>query len=1056
MEIEGRKKIMKEKLMVLSILAFAYCSDAAVPEWEDPAVNSINRLPARTYTVPLADESAALTDELEFSSPYVMSLNGEWRIRWVGDPARRPQGFETIGFDDSGWGRIDVPSCVEMRGYGAPIYTNVKYPHKNNPPKILDWESGRGDNNPVSSYRRTFSLPEGWDGRDTILRFEGVGSAFYVWVNGKFVGYAEDSKLASEFDITPFVKTRGENLIAVQVFKWCDGSYLEDQDMFRYSGIFRDVSLWSRPKGGIWDFAVRTKLSAQSQCHAARADEIPGELAVDGIDGEWSAKLYDADKRLVASAEAQGSALSVRLAKVHLWSAEKPYLYTLVITKGGDIRAKRIGFKDQRIDGNRILVNGMSVKFKGVNRHETSPENGRTVTLDEMMRDITLMKRYNVNTVRTSHYPDHRLWYDLCDRYGLYVVAEANVEGHGAGYGDKGLGLHAEWKDSIVERNVRQVLALRNSPSVTIWSMGNETKHGDNFRAAIAAVKAIDSSRPVHWERGNIDADVDSTMYPSVEWLDKRGKLGDGLIPDERMPRKAMSMKDREPTETDQTRLKPFFLCEYAHAMGNAMGNFAEYWDVFYKYDSLSGGCIWDWVDQAVWTDTPHGRSLAYGGDFDDFPNDGPFCNNGVVDAQRRVTPKLLEMAHVQRNLVVRRDKNGGFVLENRHCFTNADEFKGQWELLVDGMSVAKGEFSPPFVAPLSTALLSVAELEAAISAAPRGKEIFVNFSFSVKNAAFLVPADWVVARDQISVTSGAKFKEKTRSDKLVKAVDSKDKLEIHAGSTRAVFDKSSGTMIKLVIGGIDVFQGDGGPHLTCARAFVDNDRWMAKPFFASGLSQLRYHTESFVVEEDAVKCVVDVSGSKGCGFRYACEYRFGADGSVTMKNSVEPFGVMPELPRLGLSMRLSKVLDNVRWYGRGPHENYNDRCSSAFFGVWSSRVADLFVDYVRPQDNGYRTGARWVEFVDTKGSGVRFVQSEPIAFQALEYGWEELYFSRHLNGERRRRASLVPEDATLLNIDVRQTGLGGESCGPQPLEQYRFNPQEKMEWTLCIVRIGV
>lgn len=1034
-------KTRKMLLVAAMTAATAYCGKAAVPVWENPAINSINRLPARTYTVPLADESAAFTDELEFPSPYVMSLNGEWRFRWVGDPARRAHGFEKLGFDDSSWGVIDVPSCVEMRGYGAPIYTNNRYPHKKAPPKIRDYVSGRSDNNPVSSYRRTFTLQESWKGRETILRFEGVGSAFFVWINGRRAGYAEDSKLPSEFNITPYIREDGTNLIAVQVYKWCDGSYLEDQDMVRFSGIFRDVSLWSRPKNGMWDFEAKVKCKIENgKCQKA-------ELSVAGIEGEWTATLYDAAQKPVGTFSNKQS--SATIANARLWSAEDPYLYTLVVKKGVDIRAKRIGFRDARIVGNRILVNGMPVKFKGVNRHETSPENGRTVTLEDMMRDILLMKRYNVNTVRTAHYPDHRLWYDLCDRYGIYLVAEANVEGHGMGYGDEGLGRHAEWKDSIVERNVRQVLFYRNSPSVTIWSMGNETKHGDNFRAAIAAVKALDPTRPIHWERGNIDADMDSTMYPTVEWLDKRGKLGDGLIPDKYMPRKQLSLNNRKPVETDHTRLKPFFLCEYAHAMGNALGNFKEYWDVFYKYDSLSGGCIWDWVDQGLWKDSPRGRYLAYGGDFDDEPNSGAFCLNGVVGPERDVTPKLLEMAHVFRNLVVRRGEDGRFTLENRNCFTNADEFDGHWELVVDGEVAAKGNFVVPSVEPLLSAEIIPSGLDAAVAAAPKNKQLFVNFSFTAKETKGIVPKGWTVARDQIPLREQATAMTAVKPAKGVSHVEKGGTLEVCAGKTRAVFDKASGLMTSLSIGGTEVLQNGGGPRLTCARAFTDNDVWMVKPFFQSGLSQLHYHVERLVVDGGTIKSVVDVSGSKGCGFTHECEYIFGEDGSVTLKNKVVPYGTLPELPRLGLSMRLAKSFGNVRWYGRGPHENYIDRATSAFFGIWASDVKGLFTEYVRPQDNGYRTGARWVEFTGADGAGVRFVQSEPISFQALEYGWDELYSARHLSGERRRNTPLVPEDATLLNIDIRQTGLGGGSCGPGPLNQYRFDAAATVEWTL-------
>ena len=1057
-------------------LAFAFsCISQEVNDWENPAVNSRNRMPARTYTVPLADESAALTDALEFETPYVMSLGGEWRFRWTGDPSRRPSGFEKPDYDDSGWGVIDVPSCVEMRGYGSPIYTNVRYPFKKSPPKILDNASGRPDFNPVSSYRRTFTLPEPWRGRDTILRFEGVGSAFYVWVNGKMAGYAEDSKLPSEFDITPFVDEKGVNTLAVEVYKWCDGSYLEDQDMFRFSGIFRDVSLWSRPKGGIWDFAANAKLKIENgRCEAA-------SLSVDGIDGEWTATLYDAEGKSVATLNSQFPTFNFGQPSLPcLWSAEKPYLYTLVVRKDGDIRARRIGFKDQRVDGNRILVNGRAIKFKGVNRHETSPDNGRTVTLDEMVRDIELMKLYNVNTVRTCHYPDHRLWYDLCDRYGIYLVAEANVEGHGAGYGEQGLGLIPEWRDSIVERNVRQALFYRNSPSVTIWSMGNETRHGDCFRAAIAAVKQVDPSRPVHWERGNVDADVDSTMYPSVEWIEKRGKLGDGTISDERMPRKGMSMKGREPSETDQTRLKPFFVCEYAHAMGNAMGNFAEYWDAFYRHDSLSGGCVWDWADQGIWKytgriDPATGRReryLAYGGDFDDAPNDGPFCMNGVVDSERHVSPKLIEMAHVHRNLVVEPGTgNGGrgteLVLWNRFCFTNADEFDGFWDLLADGESFVRGTFAVPPVAPLTRGKLDIPELASALASAAADapqKEIFVNFGFAAKKASGLVPKGWVVSREQIqlsvapSVQSAvSRLKSAATNAKLSVVKDDAESLSVSCGGAFASFDKRSGALVEIRFAdGTELFDTTvdgvvGGPVLTCARAFTDNDTWMEEKFFASGLSQLKYHSLGISVEGNEVKCVVDVTGTKGCGFRHECVYAFGEDGSVEMRNKAVPYGVMPSLPRLGLTMRLPLSFENVKWYGRGPAENYVDRSSGSFVGRYAAKIRDLFVDYARPQDNGYRTDVRWVAFTDAAGLGVRFSQSEPIAFQAMEYDWEDLCFSRHRNGERRRRAPLAGQGATILNIDVRQTGLGGASCGPGPMDAYRFDSTKEVEWTLMV-----
>ena len=1057
---------------------------AEVNDWENPEVNSINRLSARTYAMPLADEQAAFSDALEPETPYKMSLNGDWRFSWVGDPARRPLDFWKADFDDADWATIDVPSCVEMRGYGSPIYTNIRYPHKDvsNPAdkdfaKILDRDSGTPDYNPVSSYRRTFAVPEAWKDRRVILRFEGVGSAFYVWVNGKKVGYAEDSKLPSEFDITEFLTA--QNTLAVQVFKWCDGSYLEDQDMFRYSGIFRDVTLWSMPKDGIWDFKVSEKLKVESgKCKEA-------SISVDGIDGEWDATLYDASRKPVATLNFKLSTFHFPLSSLpRLWSAEDPYLYTLVVKKGGDIRAKKIGFKEQRIVGNTFLVNGMPVKMKGANRHETNPENGRTVSLGDMLKDITLFKQFNINTVRTCHYPDHRLWYDLCDRYGVYVIAEANVEAHEPGYGDRGLGRFKEWDHSIVERNERNAVFYRNNPSVTMWSMGNETGHGDCFRHAIAAVKKIDPSRPVHWERGNEDADVDSSMYPSVEWVEKRGKLGN--------QKRGGAMSGESGGEgyaiSGHTAGKPFVMCEYAHAMGNAVGNLKEYWDVIYAYPALIGGCIWDWVDQAIWKDTGridpktgrHEHFLAYGGDFDDFPNDGPFCCNGIVDPLRNVSPKLVEVGHVYQNIVVERvtgngegvTGNGGtgFVLKNRHCFTDASQFDGRWTLLADGEKAGEGLFAVPSVAPLATGEFKIPELDAALATIGKDKEVFVNFEFLTKTDAPWAKKGYAVARDQLLLNEKPATEEKPDGDAVTAHDEDGDEVTIERGKTYAVFSKKTGTLKLLVMRGATIlsdFDGiSAGPRLTCARAWTDNDRWAflggswkddrTKGFEGSGLTQLHYHPGRIVVDGNVVRTKVSVDGMKSAGFEHECEWTFASDGSVTLKNKVVPFGRMPNaLLRLGLSLRLGRAYENMAWYGRGPWENYVDRKTASFVGLWRSTVTDQFVDYVRPQDCGMKCDVRWAEFTDRFGRGVKFSASEPLFVQALHYDWETLAYSRHINGQRRMHATLVPSEDVLLNLDVRQMGLGGASCGPAPMGKYLFDPKAPVEWTLKIERVG-
>ena len=1092
---------MKKLAMLAAVSALgAFAADRN--DWENPEVNSVNRLPARTYTVPLADEAAALSDALVPETPYAVSLNGDWKFKWTGDPARRPADFWEVGFDDSGWGTIDVPSCVEMRGYGIPIYTNIRYPHKDaSQPKdkdfakILDRDSGTPDYNPVSCYRRTFTVPAGWDGRRVILRFDGVAAAYYVWVNGKMVGYAEDSKLPSEFDITEFLtgftgsagldKSENpgnpvnpvQNTIAVQVFRWCDGSYLEDQDMFRFSGIFRDVTLWSMPKDGIWDFTVKTR-----PVNGYESWSLELELENGG-----SATLYDAGGKKVGDlSRLSDSSFQLQL-NPRLWSAEDPYLYTLVVRKGGDVRARKIGFKEQKVVGNTFYVNGMPVKMKGVNRHETSPDNGRTVSVEEMVKDITLFKQYNINTVRTCHYPDHHLWYDLCDRYGIYVIAEANVEGHEPGYGDRGLGRFKEWEHSIVERNERNVVFFRNNPSVTMWSLGNETGHGDCFRAARRAVNAADGTRPVHWERGNADADVDSSMYPAVEWLEKRGRLGDA--------KPGASLQGEGGGEgyaiSGHTAGKPYIMCEYAHTMGNALGNFKEYWDVIYSYPALIGGCIWDWVDQAIWKytggiDPGTGRAeryLAYGGDFDDFPNDGPFCCNGVVDPLRNISPKLVEVAHVYQNLVVERGtenvklkmENGkrgaGLVLRNRFCFTNADVFDGRWELLADGEKAAEGEFDVPAVAPLSEAELNIPAMDSALAALGEGREVFANIEFLTKSDAAWAKKGWVVARDQVLLKERGPAEEKSDdgANGLTASVEG-DEVTVERGKTYAVFSKKTGTLKMLVMKGATVLSDfDGvcaGPRLTCARAWTDNDRWMffggawsddrSKGFEGCGLTQLGYHPGKVEVDGNSVRTRVSVDGAKGAGFDHECEWTFASDGSVTLRNKVTPFGRMPQaLPRLGLSLMLDPAYENMAWYGRGPWENYVDRRTASFMGVWRSTVTEQYVDYVRPQDCGMKCDVRWVEFTNGHGRGVRFSSDEPLFVQALHYGWEDLAYSRHINGQRRMRSPLVPRREVYVNLDVRQTGLGGASCGPVPMPRYLFDPNAPVEWTVKIERIG-
>ena len=1090
---------MKRNILAAGVgLVWASCSltvSAEPNDWENTAVNSRNREPARAYSMPLADGQAALTADLEPATPFKLSLNGNWKISWCGNPALRPLDCWKTDFDDSDWFTIDVPSCVEMRGFGSPGYTNVRYPHAWDPkrdiasPTIRDRDTNKGDYNPVSSYRRTFTVPADWKDRNVFLRFDGVYSAYYVWVNGKKVGYAEDSKLPSEFNITSFLKD-GENQLAVEVYRWCDGSYLEDQDMFRFSGIYRDVTLFATPKTELNDFCVTTKFGATYQDAELRLAVKARSLDGKGGTAIVSARLYDAEFKEIAVMPAAkffvpttgalaGDTISVAVKSPRLWSCEDPYLYTLVMTLtdasgAKDVRACRVGFKEVKIVGNAILFNGKKIKFKGVNRHECNPDHGRSVTMEDMVKDVTLFKQYNINTVRTCHYPDHHSWYDLCDRYGIYVVAEANVEGHEPGYGKEGLGLHKEWFDSIMERNVRHVENYKNHAAIFLWSMGNETGHGDGFRNTMKAVRQLDPTRPIHWERGNADADVDSTMYPPVEWLDKRGKLGDS---------KNGTLKSDAGGEgfaiSGHTAGKPFFMCEYAHAMGNAIGNFQEYWEVFYAYDSLAGGCIWDWVDQGLWKYTDRvcpktgkrDRFIAYGGDWDESPNDGPFCCNGVVDPFRNVSAKLVEVGHVHRNLVVEKfnPQTGVATLWNRFGFTSADAFDGSWTLLENGRAIASGTFAVPPVAPLSRGDFTVTFPPDAFKS---DCEYFVNFSFALKADTLWAKAGFVVARDQHLVRAAApKAKDAVAGDKPVVAEDEKT-ITVVGGGTRAVFCRRSGTLAELVMNGKTVLKDlapgvVAGPQLTCERAFTDNDRWLRdgnpwgedrkQSFYASGLTQLRYHARPLKVVfpegQNAVKVVasVEVTGSKSAGFAHDAEWTFFADGTVTVKNAVAPHGTMPPaLPRLGTTWKLDKSLENIAYYGRGPRENYIDRKTGSFLGWWESTVTDQYEPYVRPQDNGYKCDVRTVRFTDDNGAGVEFSGDVPLFVQALHYGCQDLECARHRNGEKRRREKLVPREEVVLNLDLRQLGLGGASCGPRPMQKYIF-PIQKETWSLTL-----
>ncbi len=1027
-----------KKCVYLSVLLIAALSVSA-REWEDEKVNSVNREQARAVSFPLESVKAAMTPE-EPVTPYRVSLNGNWKYMWNGSPDDRPRDFFKPGFDDSAWYTIDVPSCVEMRGYGIPIYTNIRYPHIRKPPFIGT------EYNPVSSYRTSFDIPEKWDGRPVFVRFDGVYSAFYLWVNGKYVGYSEDSKLPAEFNLTRYLKN-GKNDMAVEVYRWSDGAYLEDQDMFRFSGIYREVSLFSPPQVELRDFTVTTDLDSSYkdatfgvQVKVRSLNSKADKAVVKGV-------LYDAKGKVVSrpavnlSVKADGSDAVAKVKTAvkapRLWSAEDPYLYTLVLEmkagKSTDIRTCKVGFREVEIKNGTILFNGRTIKFKGVNRHETDAAEGRSVSREIMLKDVLLMKRHNINTVRTSHYPDHYYWYRLCDRYGIYLVAEANVESHGMGYGKESLSHVESWKAAHVERNVNQVKNYKNHPSIFMWSMGNEAGPGLNFKAVIDAVHALDPTRPVHYERANNFADVDSRMYPTVEWLYERGENKD----------------------------KPFFMCEYAHAMGNAMGNFKEYWEAFYSSDSLTGGCIWDWVDQAVWKYTGHTapdgkpeRYLAYGGDFDDQPNDGNFVCNGVIAPDRKVTPKLIEVKRVHQNIMVFSDNiaDGKAEIWNRFGFTSTDNFNAYWELSCDGRVINEGKLNISAVAPLSR---KVVDVPVPIVKPLEGAEYLYRISFRLKRDTLWAEKGYEVAASQLPFNSTAPVVKADVEDiselSKIKVAESDKSVAVKGDGFKVVFCRKAGTISRLEYDGKVVMACTPGaccgPKVNVFRAFVDNDRWLRKGFFESGLTRISYHSRPIKVEQlspNAVRVMteVDACGFKSARFKHVSEYLITGDGVISVKHNITPFGKQPVLPRIGLSMVLDKSLENIAYYGRGPWENYVDRNTGSDLGYYESTVTDQYYGYIRPQECGGKSDVRWVALTDKDGDGVLIKAAQPLFMSALHYTSEDLDCARHRNQQERIYNMPESRDEVYLDLDIAQMGLGGGSCGPAPMKKYRIKAE--------------
>ncbi|WPU96116.1 glycoside hydrolase family 2 TIM barrel-domain containing protein [Mucilaginibacter sabulilitoris] len=1006
------------------------------PDWENEQVFGINKEVTHVTYIPYASARQALRNIPEVS-PWYLSLDGQWKFNWVKQPSERPINFYQQSFDDTAWKTIPVPCNMEMQGYGTPIYTNITYPFKTNPPKVMnpapaDWTVSK-EPNPVGSYRRNFDIPANWDGRQIFVHFNGVQSAFYIWVNGQKVGYSQNSMSPAEFDITKYVKP-GKNLIAVEVYKYSDGSYLEDQDMFRFSGIFRSVFVYAVPKLHLRDYFMLSDLSAdftsakfsvKAALHNYGKKAAAGslEMAIYQPDGtllNGSAFIMQDIAAINAGAE-KSYQLQGRINNPMLWSAEEPNLYKVVFTlknKSGAIQevlSSDFGFRKVEIKDSRLFVNGKPILLKGVNRHEVHPKYGKTVPMATMIRDIELMKQYNINTVRTCHYPDDPAWYKLCDEYGLYVIDEANLETHGMG--DE-LTKNPKWKPAYVDREVRLVERDKNHPSVIIWSMGNESWGGENFVAGRAAILALDRSRPIHYEGQNDLADIESSMYPSISDLTKEG---------------------------EKESPKPFFMCEYAHAMGNAIGDLKEYWDAIESHKRLIGGCIWEWVDQGVNKTIPGDTSgktfFAYGGDFDDKPTDSTFSIKGLITSDRQIKPEIEEVKKIYQYVNIKAENllQGKVSITNKYAFINLNKFDLTWTLTEDGKVVQTGTLPALNLPGGQTAVIDIPYQKPSLLA---GAQYWLTVSFKLQEDNLWAKQGHIVAWQQMAMPFEQTVAPVINAASLPALIltNNAQNLNIKGKAFELAFDKQTGTISTLTYGDKTIIsKAQNGPAFNLYRARMDNDRAKERgpyiEWMKAGYDSLRYSLKSFGLDKTddkrvQITTVTDAVTRSGFKVTTTITYTVYGNGFINVEAKFNPGKNDLDIPRLGLRMFLNEGLEQVEWYGRGPHENYSDRKESADFGQYQKTVTEMTEPYERPQGMGNREDVHWLKITDNENTGVEIVANGKLNFTTLHYTDQDLAKAEHLY-------QLRPRKETVLSLDYKQLGIGNASCGPISLPQY-------------------
>lgn len=1007
-----------------------------------------NRMPEHTYFMSYTNKSSALTYERGNSYGFKL-LNGLWKFYYAESPLKAPEFFYEDSFDASQWDHLQVPSNWQMHGYGEPHYTNIQFPFPVDPPHVPT-------ENPTGSYRRDFYLSKDWIGKKVILRFEGVDNSFHVWINGQEIGYSQGSRTPSEFDITSFIR-EGKNTIAVRVYQWSKTSYIEDQDMWWLSGIFRDVYLLAKPNVRLYDFFVRTMLDENYRNAILQIDALIENSMLESVNN-YRLDVVLLDRQLKEVPGFKGSknffigpdgktslTLEIPVENPRLWSADSPYLYHLLLTLMDEygnvveVIPSRIGFRSVELKDGLLLVNGIAIKFKGVNRHDHHPNLGKAVPLDWMIEDVKLMKQHNINAVRTSHYPNDPRFYDLCDEYGLYVIDEADLECHGfvlTGNLNQ-ISDDPEWEGAYLDRVRRMVERDKNHPSVIMWSLGNEAGIGRNHQVMSNWARQKDPTRLIHYEgetgriieennfnpqREPVVSDILSAMYVPVEVMDRLG------------------------SRTDFT--KPLILCEYAHSMGNGPGGLKEYWDTFYKHEKLQGGFVWEWLDHGIRRYTDDGKEyFAYGGDFGEQPHDSNFVIDGLVMPNHKPSPALIEYKKVIEPVKIEAvDLEKGLIqLTNLYDFITLDHLNFSWSVEADGKAIDHG-------------VLSIGRVEA-----HKSMNVHIPYDLSIMNQAntdYWLTIECKLSMDTIWAKAGhevawGQFKLPACKNSRIgitqvkgaplEVKDSKNNLVVLGGEFQLGFNKVIGTIDSWSYQGIQLLEK--GPKLNFWRAPIDNDliAWNRlssnEEWKKFGLHWLQHRINSFEYTISPDKQKVDVLISVriappilSWGFETTYAYTVYSSGDLVLEVKGKPVGdKIPEtLPRIGLQMKLPKTLESVTWYGRGPGEAYSDSKLANRFGVWSKTVDELYTPYVVPQENGNRIDVRWVSLTDLSGVGLVAIGKPDINFSAHYYTTENFEKARHTY-------DLVKKENITLNLDYRQHGLGSASCGPDVLEQYKL-----------------